>query len=531
MNIKRIAAYLTLPLLLTGNLNAENPLEATSEEIEEVTVVEAVTVVEPVEQEGPKEGSWRVDSIRWAGEFTASISGGKNTPFWLVNNTQGLGSLKRNNLRLRASVFKDMDRTNRFSWGAGVDLVGGYRLQSPFAIHQLYGEIRYRCLDLMIGQKEMWGEISNPRLSTGNLLYSGNSRPIPQIRAGIFDYADIWGLKGWLAIKGYVAFGMMTDSKWLEEWTKPQGNDTQALYPKNVKYHSKGIWLRNGNPKKFPLTFEAGIEMATQFGGGGWFKEANGDIVWVDGSHGLKGLWHAFVPQAGGNVAMETTNVEGNFLGNWTFALAWTPSGKDWSVKAYYQHMFEDHSMLYIEYPWRDGLWGIEGQLPKNPYVSHIVYEFLYMKDQTGPVYWDTTDKVPVQVSGRDNYYEHELYGAWQHWGMIIGNPMILSPLYNDGSLFTRSSRIMGHHLGFEGEPTPEISYRILASYQRSWGTYKNPLPSVANSFNLLAEVGWRPRKLKGWEGKASFGLDAGDLIGRSIGLQISIVKRGKFTF
>ncbi|MDE6558361.1 MAG: hypothetical protein K2K29_00555, partial [Muribaculaceae bacterium] len=224
------------------------------------------------QEEDTHAGSFRVDSIRWAGEFTASLSAGKNTPFWLVNNTQGLGSLKRNNLYLRAGVFKDIDRSNRYSWGAGVDLVGGYRLLSPFAIHQLYGEIRYRCLDLMVGQKEMTGEISNPRLASGNLLYSGNARPIPQIRAGIFDYADIWGLKGWLAVKGYLAFGMMTDSKWLEEWTRPQSPDTQALFPQNVKYHSKGLWLRNGNPDKFPLTFEAGIEMATQFGGASWYK-------------------------------------------------------------------------------------------------------------------------------------------------------------------------------------------------------------------------------------------------------------------
>ncbi len=32
-------------------------------------------------------------------------------------------------------------------------------------------------------------------------------------------------------------------------------------------YNSKGIWIRNGNASKFPLVFEAGLEMATQFGG------------------------------------------------------------------------------------------------------------------------------------------------------------------------------------------------------------------------------------------------------------------------
>ncbi|MDE6558641.1 MAG: capsule assembly Wzi family protein, partial [Muribaculaceae bacterium] len=304
--------------------------------------------------------------------------------------------------------------------------------------------------------------------------------------------------------------------------------------PQNVKYHSKGLWLRNGNPDKFPLTFVAGLEMATHFGCASWYKDVNGEIKWVEGAHGWKGFWHALVPQPGGHIAAEQLNVEGNFMGNWNFVLAWTPKDKDWSVKAYYQHYFEDHSMLYIEYPWRDGLWGVEGKLPRNPFVSRIVYEFLYMKDQTGPVYWDHTNKIPVQISGRDNYYNHMLYASWQHWGMIIGNPLILSPLYNNGSLFTRSSRIIGNHLGFEGEPTPTISYRVLASYQRSWGTYTAPFAEVANSFNLLAEVNWHPRKIagySGWEGRATFGLDAGDLIGSSLGIRISIIKRGKFTF
>ena len=123
------------------------------------------------------------------------------------------------------------------------------------------------------------------------------------------------------------------------------------------------------------------------------------------------------------------------------------------------------------------------------------------------------------------------IYGAWQHWGMIIGNPLVISPIYNNGSLLLKSNRIVAHHIGFEGSPANDLSYRILASYQRSWGTYKNPLPEVADNFNFLAEVAWRPRRLPGWEGTLSVGIDAGDLIGRSAGLQLSIAKTGLIRF
>lgn len=226
----------------------------------------------------------------------------------------------------------------------------------------------------------------------------------------------------------------------------------------------------------------------------------------------------------------EQTNVQGNFLGNWTFAFSWKPQA-DWSLKAYYQHMFEDHSMLVTQYRWRDGLWGLEATLPRNPVVSDIVAEFLYFKDQTGPVYWDKTDQIPTQVSGRDGYYSHYMYGAWQNWGMMIGNPLAVSPVFNNHTLTLMSTRFVAWHLGLQGQPTDEIGYRLKATFSRHWGTYANPLPDVKNSFNFLAEVSWRPKKLAGWEGKFSLGADGGSLLGRNVGVGISISKTGLIKF
>lgn len=474
-------------------------------------------------------GSFRVDSLEWRGKLDMAFSGGRHTPFWLISNRHGMGSVEKNNGYVRASIFKDMDRSNRFSWGAGVDLAAGVRQQSPFFIQQLYGEIRYKCLDLMIGQKEIDGVISNPHLSSGNLLYSGNAHPIPQVRAGIFDYASVWGTKGWFSVKGYLAYGMFTDSRWLRNWIQPD-HYLNKPFPQNVLYHSKGIWLRGGNTDKFPLTFEIGIDMATQFGGNADYYIQPGEIRHEKFPSGIKAWLKALIPMSGGNTASEQTNIQGNFLGNWTFAFTWKPQS-DWSLKAYYQHMFEDHSMMVTQYTWRDGLWGLEAKLPKNPFVSNIVAEFLYFKDQTGPVYWDKTDVIPTQVSGRDNYYSHFMYGAWQNWGMIIGTPLAISPIYNNGSLSLLSTRFVGGHLGFEGEPCSEIGYRVMATFSRHWGTYNYPLPEVKNSFNFLAEVAWHPRKLAGWEGRFSLGADGGSLLGRSIGLGISISKTGLIKF
>ncbi|MDE7437409.1 MAG: capsule assembly Wzi family protein [Muribaculaceae bacterium] len=462
------------------------------------------------------------DSIRYVGELGVTASAGENTPFWMMNNRHGLSSRTRNNGYLRLGAFHDMDTTRRFTWGAGVDLAVAARFTSTFVVQQLYGEAKYRCLNLLIGSKEMPGFISNSDLATGNLTYAGNARPIPQVRAGIFDYADFWGTKGWFAIKGYIAYGKFTDNRWIKSWVDP--NSSYAL---GTLYHSKAIFFRGGNARKFPLEFEFGLEMATEFGGTA-YNTPYGPEVKMPG--GIKSFLKALIPMRGSDEAPdgEKLNVEGNMLGSWNFALGWKTD--DWSVKAYYQHFYEDHSMLFWDYPWKDGLWGVEARLPKNRWVSEIVYEFLYSKDQSGSVYWDHTPEINEQVSGRDGYYNHYIYNGWQHWGMGIGNPLFISPIYNnDHTMYFYSNRLWAHHLGFKGQPSDEIGYRVLASFQKSWGTYDVPSPEVRSDFSLLAEVNYAPRKLKGWKGELGFGMDTGSLLGHSYGVSLKISKTGWF--
>lgn len=464
-----------------------------------------------------------IDSIRYLGEVHATFSSGENTPFWLVNNLQGLGSPEKNNGYVRAAVFRDPESGRKFSWGAGIDLVGSWRAEAPFSIHQLYGEVRYRSLGAMLGSKELCGELNNPRLSSGNLLYSGNAMPVPQLRAGIFDYADVWGCRGWFAVKGYLAYGMFSDSGWQESWAAPGSKHTE-----NVLYHSKGLWLRGGNPSKFPIIGELGIEMATQFGGKS-FKD--GKVI--KGGHSLKDWLKAFFPTSSAQELFdnEVTSVSGNMLGAYNMAISYLhPSG--WSLKAYYEHFFEDHSQMTFEYGWKDGLWGLEAALPRNPFVSEIVYEFLYSKDQTGAVNHDSTDRIPEQVSGRDNYYNHSIYTGWQHWGMGIGNPLALSPIYNRNHNITfLDTRIIAHHVGIAGCPAKDLSWRLLLSFSRNWGTYTHPLPEVLSNFNCLAEMKWSPSKLRGWYGSIGIAGDSGKLLGNSFGVALTIGKTGFFNF
>lgn len=463
------------------------------------------------------------DSLTYLTEARATFSSGENTPFWLVSNLQGLGSPQKNNGWVRGAVFKKLDADKRFSWGAGIDLVAGWNNTAPFNIHQLYGEIRYRSLGVLLGSKEIWGDYNNPRLSSGNLLYSGNAMPIPQLRVGIFDYAPFWGTNGWFSVKGYISFGTFTDSGWQKSWAAPDSKRTEG-----VLSHSKGLWLRGGNPSVFPLTGEIGIEMATQFGGKS-FKD--GKII--DMPEKLIDWLKSVIPLSGGKDTPweEQTNIQGNMVGAYNIALSWMPR-KNWNIKAYFEHYFEDHSQMTFEYGWKDGLWGIEIAFPNNRIISSIVYEYLYSKDQTGAVNHDWSPEVPEQISGRDNYYTHYLYSGWQHWGMGIGNPLAISPIYNrNHSITFLDTRIIAHHIGFEGNPLPGLSYRMLFSLSRNWGTYSMPYPEVLNNFNGLIETSWQPKSLKGWKATMGIGFDRGKLLGNSYGVMLTICKTGHIIF
>lgn len=462
--------------------------------------------------------AFALDGVRYSAETQASFSSGEHTPFWLVNNRQGLSSIQKNSGYVRAGVFRDMDSIGRFRWAAGADLAGCWNYTSSFVVQQLYFEARYRSLGLLVGSKETEGVFCNPKLSSGDLLYSGNARPIPQIKIGLPEYTYVPLTNKWLAVKLDIAFGMFTDDSWQRRFVKNGSKRTE-----NVLYHSKSLMLRVGRPE-LPWSVEGGLQMAAQFGGRSITK---GKVT--DMPTSFKDIIRVIFAQGGSSDTPmgEQTNVYGNHLGTWNLAVNYAPV-PDWRLKAYYQHYFEDHSMMFFQFPWRDGLWGLEVEFPKNRFVSGLVYEFLHTKFQAGPVYWDKTPEIPYQISGRDNYYNHGIYTGWQHWGMGIGNPLIISPIYNpDGTIRFRSNRLIGHHLGFMGQPLSQLGYRVLLSYSRNWGTYTSPLKNVTSNYNALLELTYSPKKLKGFTASLAVGADAGGMLGRSGGAMLTIKKSG----
>lgn len=456
-------------------------------------------------------------------EAGGATGSGDNAPLWLTAINDGMSTIKKSSGYLRASMFRDNDYTTRFSWNAGADLAVATGYTSTFIINQLYAGVRWGCLDLTLGSKNYHSQFVDKELSSGDLVFSGNARPVPQGRIGIDRYTYIPYTRHKLAIRGYLALGVFTDQDW--QYTFTQG---KSLRNKMALYNAKALYLRWGDTNRMPLTVEGGLEMATQWGGKIYFPD--GKVI--DPGHSFKDMLKAIFPSAASSsnpdLIADATNVAGNHLGEWSLAVGWTDKKRDFSARLYYQHYFEDHSMMFFDYLWRDMLLGFEVQLPKNRFISKFLYEYLITKDQSGPVYNDTNANYPEQVSGRDDYYNNWLYGAWQHWGQAIGNPLLRSPIYNsNGKISFLHNRIKAHHFGFRGTPLKDLDYNFKFSYVRSWGTYLYPTPNIMHSYNAALQVNYHPAKLKGWAAGIGIGIDRGALYGNNFGANIAISKSG----
>ena len=108
----------------------------------------------------------------------------------------------------------------------------------------------------------------------------------------------------------------------------------------------------------------------------------------------------------------DQVNVEGNHVGSWNFALNYY--WRDWKFRAYYEHFFDDHSQMFLQYGrWKDGHLGFEITLPRNRWVNTLLWEGLATKDQSGPILYDGDERFPgaafpgMQVSACDDYYNN----------------------------------------------------------------------------------------------------------------------------
>ena len=274
----------------------------------------------------------------------------------------------------------------------------------------------------------------------------------------------------------------------------------------------------------------------------------------VHNSASPRAFWHAFFPAGSDATDGSFTNKEGNHLGAWLMRCNWQQAA--WGVSLYADHYFEDNSSMihlnkngwgtgsdaqhmqrqrYFVYDFKDWLLGGELRLNGTPWLQKVVAEYVYSKYQGGPVYHDHTPNVAEHIVGRDNFYNHHLFSGWQHWGMVMGNPLYRSPIYNtDHTIEVKNNRFVAWHIGLMGEPLSRLHYRLLATYQQGFGTYYQLYYPPRRALNLLLETHYafaEASKWAGWSVILAAALDTGTLYGRQQGLQLTLRKTGMLNF
>lgn len=470
------------------------------------------------------------EDVQYGASLSGQAGGGDYAPFWQTANRYGLGNHKNNSGLVRAYVKRDTENDSLYRWrmGYGVDLVAPIHYTSKFIVQQAYFELQVWDFRMSFGQKERKAELKNEHLSMGGMTMGTNARPIPQVRLEFPDFFYFKKTGHWLGLKGHLAYGKYTDDRWQRDFN---GGNINAPYSTGSFYHSKAGFLKIGDIDKFPLQLTGGVEMVCQFGG----RRHNVRYLGTDGQlheiqykkTGIMDFLKAFIPLGSDETDSYNPNVAGNHLGSYMARLDYID--KNWKASFYAEHFFEDHSQMSWVFAWKDMLYGLELSVPKNPVVTTLLYEHLSTTDQSGAVFKDTkTPLVPYSVGGIDNYYSHGNYGAYQHAGHVMGNPTILSPIYNTNNHITcYDNRIKAHHAGIMGQPHSDVTYRALYTYERSWGTYFIPRSNPRTGHFWMVEATYKPHRLPGFAVTASYGQNHGDLLGNSKGGMLTVSYSG----
>lgn len=477
--------------------------------------------------------------INYEASVTATASSGDFAPFY-INSLKHGRITSANNTLLEGRIWREMSTDTRFSYGFCADFLTGWSSSNDYAIYnagegwsargahppriwlqQLYGEVKFRGVFLTAGLKEHSSALLDSSLSSGDLIESGNSRPIPEIRIGFIDFQNIPLTNGWVQIQGEIGYGKMTDGDW---WL-----DRYNYYSYHVNtgewYNYKRCYFRTKPSERFSVTL--GMQAAATFGGRS-YHYYRGELTRVNDSKlKLKSFWNVFLPIQGNGEDF----YEGNHLGSWDFMARYEIPGGH-TVKAYFQWPWEDGSGIGRRNGC-DGLWGIEWQgADRNGIITGAVVEYIDMTNQSGPQHYAPGDfpgnTIGSESTGADDYYNNQYYNAYAHYGMSIGTPMLMAPLFNlDGYPAYIANRMRGFHIAAEGHITPNVAWRVKGGYRVGYGSGRQMLPENIRDTSVAVDVSWDIPQVSGLNLSGTLALDHGTMPGNSAGGLVTLTYSG----
>jgi hypothetical protein len=421
--------------------------------------------------------------LRYEAEVGATAATEERQPFWLTANEAGRFDPSSANgyTALRGTLTDSL--AENWSLTVGAEMLARQSENATVFLPEAYGQIDYRFVRFRIGRKqEVLGDAYHSRLSTGSMNTSRNAVPIPMITLGTAGYIDVPFTNGFL----------QTRARWGE------GTFLTDRAAEDVFFHQKYLYLRAQTNQ---LRVSGGLIHNAQWAGS---SPGYGDLPSAPIDY-----WRTIYAARGGEDAPEgeQVNILGNHLGAWDFGAEYTRAGI--TISLGHQHPFEDGSSWEKWFNFPDGIYSLEvSQQASTAWLRSVRYEFLHTKDQSGSVH----------PPGRDDYYWHWIYpSGWTNGGQVIGNSLFLLRSQNSdlrSNSPVASNRFVAHHIGVEGQPLPSTEYRVLASWRRHYGRYRDPLPAPRSGWSGLLEVQTAPFSDLPLEFLGAIALDTGDIYG-----------------
>lgn len=441
-----------------------------------------------------------------------------------------------------AGIDKALDLSKRFSWSVGLDYIAGGGSKTYYdrwmesdnewgrhpaslpkiRLQQLFAQVKFRQVYLTVGMKYSHSKIVDDELSIGDLTRSNNAIPVPGIAGGFLDFQNIPFTNGWVQIDGEIMYGKMMDSN----FKKAEFNYYNGIEAINLWYNYKRCYFRTNPNKNFHLT--VGMQAAS-FDGGATFTYKNGQLVESEiRGFNLEDVLQMFFPRPGGE-----SYYAGSHLGSW-------------DLKAVYKFRDESKVSAYFEWPWEDGsgigkmngwdgLWGVKYDFARKGIVTKALVEYLDFTNQSGPMHFDPEDSSGAPVAGHaqgaDDYYNNDFYGAYSNYGMSIGTPFLVAPIYNrNGVLRFSHTRARGFHIAVAGNPCNWLSYRAMMGYEKAGGSGRLPAYRRLESTSAMIEANMIPvRNMPGLEMNFRLAFDAGKLRGNNWGARLQMTYSGGF--
>lgn len=479
--------------------------------------------------------------LNYHASITAQASTESLAPYMLGSWNYGCFA-QGNGLWQEAGIFKPLDMHNKFSWSARVNYIAGATSKTSylrwnnnnqtwdsnvakmpvFRLSQFFCQLKYRSVFLTVGMKNSHSKIVDDHLSSGDFTRSNNAAPIPGVAVGFLDFQNIPYTNGWVQIDGEIMYGKMMDSN----FKKAEFNFYSGLEAINLWYNYKRCYFRTNPDQKFHVT--VGMQAAGLFAGTS-FTYQSGKLSNID-HRGLKikDAFQMFFPTEGGEAYYT-----GSHLGSWDLKATYR-FHNDSKLSAYFEWPWEDGSGIGKMNGW-DGLWGIKYQFANKGIINNAVVEYLDFTNQSGPIHFDPDDvednPLTGHAQGADNYYNNDFYGAYTNYGMGIGTPFLLSPIYNrNGMLSYLHNRARGFHAAIDGSPIDRLNYRFMISYESAGGAAQIPAYKKLHSTSAMMEFNTLPiNKIPELEVGLRMAFDKGSLRGDNFGAQIQITYKGDF--